>query len=148
MTSWIRPAGVTAGIGALLICAAVACSGAQAPTPINSIGLPSGLPSVDVQQVCEAMAGMDSDLEAVAAAAAAAAEGGGFELEDAEARVDDLIAGLEGLAVNGDVAPARDAAVQALRDLRGQLPDPGPDTSQIAADALTAFGSVRESLCV
>jgi hypothetical protein len=136
---------VTVGIAVSISLAVAACSIAQAPTPIT--GLPSGLPSVDVQALCDATTTMDADLTAVAAAASSAADGGDFELQDPEKRVDDLISGLEGVAVNGDLAPARDAAVQALRALRTQLPEPGADTSKAVTDALAAFVAARDVIC-
>jgi hypothetical protein len=146
MTPTRSLATVTVGIAVSICLALAACSGVQAPTPLTS-GLPSGLPSVNIQALCDATTEMDADLTAVAAAASSAADGGDFELQDPEQRVDDLISGLEGLAVSSDLASTRDAAVQALRALKTELPEPGAETSQAVTDALAAFVAARDVIC-
>jgi hypothetical protein len=126
---------------------ALACAGAQVPTPLASLGIPTELPSVDTRALCDATSETDADLQAVGAAAAAAAQGGGFDLENAEQRVDDLVASLEGLPATSEVATVRDAAVRALRDLRGELPNPSTDTDEAVSRAIDQFRSARDALC-
>jgi hypothetical protein len=131
----------------MLIAAAfvAGCSGAQAPTPLNS--LPSSLPSVDVPALCDASSELNDDLTQLGTAAAASADGSGFTLADADVRIDRTVATLNGLTVTGEATTARDAAVTALTALKGQLPDPDTTTSEAAATAITNLETARSSVC-
>ena len=127
------------------VLALAACTGTGAPTPIGS--LPSELPSVDIAALCDASSGMNTDLSAVAAAATAAASGSGFDLDDADAAIDRLVAELRALPVTAVAATARDTAVTALEKLKAELPDPGQETAQATADAIQGLDQARSAVC-
>ena len=130
----------------LLILLAAACSGTNAPTPLAS-SLPSSLPSIDVGAICDAGSEASTDLTAIGDAAADTAGGAEWSLDDAEARIDRVVAELEGLDVAAEAATGRDAAVTALEQLKSELPAPGQETAQTVSDAVDGLDSVRTAIC-
>lgn len=142
MTSPIRTTALRLAAALSISAALAACDGAQAPTPISS-----PFATLDAAAICQAAADLDSELEAITAAALVAAEGGGFELASAEQRTDEAIAALEGLALDAQTAAIRDGAVEALRNLQAELPDPSADTSTAVADAVGGFRTVLDAIC-
>src|SRR5688500_5122861 len=107
-------------LACLLAALALAGCGAGAvPTPINN-----AISSAEVAAFCQGTTPSAADLQAAATALAAAAAGSGFTMENAAARFDSAVAGLQGLSLTGDAATARNALVTALQKAKAELPNP------------------------
>lgn len=129
-------------LACLVAALAFAGCGGAVPTPINTV-----LSSADVAAFCQGTAPSAADLQAAATALAAAAAGSGFTMDNAAARFDSAVAGLQELTLTGVAASARNSLVAALQKAKAELPNPSAETIRAASQAVVAFNAAKPSFC-